>query len=379
MPIYRMKGIKDGKQKYRVRINYTDSSGENKQMERVAYGKEEAKELERELQYQIKKAPVSTQKTVRKLYDEYIKASSGRLRESSLQKAKSNLKAHVLPTLGSVKLNKLKPALLQKWKNEMEEKETAKGEKLSLTTKQNIFQYFNAMLNFAITMEYIPDNPLKKIGNFKSSTEPKKEMDYYIPEEYKKYAAAALRMAQNDKTNRIYNFYTFFSIAFYTGLRKGEINALKWSDINGNYLTVSRSISQKLKGADRETPPKNKSSHRTLQIPEPLMNILDEQKERQKQFDNFSDDFRVCGGIDPLRDTSIDQANRTIANAAGVKRIRVHDFRHSHASLLANNGINIQEIARRLGHSDVQITWNTYAHLYPKEEERAIAILNKIS
>ena len=63
------------------------------------------------------------------------------------------------------------------------------------------------------------------------------------------------------------------------------------------------------------------------------MNILDEQKERQKQFDNFSDDFRVCGGIDPLRDTSIDQANRTIANAAGVKRIRVHDFRHTFATI----------------------------------------------
>ena len=227
-------------------------------------------------------------------------------------------------------------------------------------------------------MEYLKDNPMKKIGNFKSSTEIKKEMDYYTPEEYHKYSEEALRMAQEDDNNRLYDYYVFFSIAFYTGLRKGEINALKWTDIDGDYLTVSRSINQKLKGEDRETPPKNKSSYRTLQMPKPLISILEHQKERYKELDGFSDDFRVCGGSRPLRDTSIDKVNRNIAESAGLKRIRIHDFRHSHASVLANNGINIQEIARRLGHSDVKITWETYAHLYPKEEERAIEILNKL-
>ncbi len=61
-----------------------------------------------------------------------------------------------------------------------------------------------------------------------------------------------------------------------------------------------------------------------------------------------------------------------------MPHIRFHDLRHSHASLLANEGINIQEIARRLGHSKIEITWNTYSHLYPREEERAIKILDKI-
>ena len=67
-----------------------------------------------------------------------------------------------------------------------------------------------------------------------------------------------------------------------------------------------------------------------------------------------------------------------IVEAAGVKAIRVHDFRHSHASLLANEGINIQEIARRLGHAKISMTWDTYSHLYPREEERAVKILNNI-
>ena len=170
----------------------------------------------------------------------------------------------------------------------------------------------------------------------------------------------------------------FFSIAFYTGLRKGEIHALKWSDINGDFLSVTRSIAQKIKGGDRETAPKNKSSVRTLQLPAPLINILNDHKERYSAYKGFSDDFRICGGTRPLRDTSIQNALKKIAAAAGVKRIRIHSFRHSHVSLLANDGINIQEIARRLGHSNIEMTWNTYSHLYPREEERAVAVLDKI-
>lgn len=172
----------------------------------------------------------------------------------------------------------------------------------------------------------------------------------------------------------------FFSIAFYTGARKGEINALKWSDIDGDILHIRRSIAQKLKGGDVETPPKNKSSYRDLQIPAPLMEILSEHKERQKEASRlFTEDYRICGGERPLRDTSIENKNKAFSKAAGLPHIRIHDFRHSHASLLANEGINIQEIARRLGHSNVQMTWNTYSHLYPREEERAVEILNRIS
>ena len=57
---------------------------------------------------------------------------------------------------------------------------------------------------------------------------------------------------------------------------------------------------------------------------------------------------------------------------------RFHELSHSHASLLANMGINIQEVARRLEHAKIEMTWNTYSHLYPREEERAIAVLNQV-
>jgi integrase len=64
--------------------------------------------------------------------------------------------------------------------------------------------------------------------------------------------------------------------------------------------------------------------------------------------------------------------------AAGVKHIRIHDFRHTHASLLINEGINIMEVSRRLGHRDIKETLETYSHLYPREEDKAVAVLNRI-
>lgn len=382
MPIYKMEGSKNGKQKYRVRVNYVDALGKYRQVERIVYGSVEAKDLERALMVQIKEETPAKRMTLRELYDEYIRYKKHEVRESSLNKSKSILENHVLSSLGSTPLGKIRKPLLAKWKSEIDERvvksSDGSSKYIGITTKQNIYGEFRALLNYGVKMDYIPHNYLKDLGNFKSTFEPKKEMSYYTSDEFKKYIAAAKEYAENCSNCVGWDYYVFFNIAFYTGLRKGEIHALKWSDIDGEYLSVKRSISQKQRGEDRETAPKNKSSVRTLQIPLPLLEILQEHKSRWEKLDGFTDDYRICGGTHPLRDSTLSKMNAKFAKTAGVKQIRIHDFRHSHATLLANEGINIQEIARRLGHSDVTMTWNTYSHLYPREEERAVKILNKI-
>lgn len=382
MPIYKMEGSKNGKQKYRVRINYIDNFGKSRQIDRVAYGLSEAKDLERQLEAELKEKLPTARMTVQQLYDEYVKAIAPELRETTFDKNKRVLKAYVLETMGDIPLDKLTAPVLQQWKNQIEEHivKTADGKErgLKLRTKQNIFSTFRALLNWGVKMDYLPQNILTKVGNFKSSDFTKEEMRYYTAEEYKTFAKVARDEAEKSGVIVDWDFYVFFSIAFYTGLRKGEIHALKWTDIEGEYLNVARSISQKLKGCDRETPPKNKSSLRTIHIPKPLINILNNHKELHQQHRSFTEDFRICGGTRCLRDTSVENANIKFAKLAGLKKIRIHDFRHSHVSLLANEGINIQEIARRLGHANIEMTWNTYSHLYPREEERAVEILNKI-
>lgn len=373
MPIYKMQGKKDGLQKYRVRINYTDNAGQAHQLDRVAYGLDAAKELERQLsaKYANGAAQLNCTITVQKLYDEYISAKKPEVRESTLYKSKQTLTAHVLPFLGNVKITALSAPILQKWKLSIEERG------FTLKTRQNIYSEFRALLMFAVKMEYLNINPLKRVGNFKDAYQEHKDICFYTAEEFKQFIAAAKNEAEMREFTE-WNYYVFFCIAFYTGMRKGEIYALRWNDIKDNTLQVRRSITQKLGSGDRETPPKNKSSVRDIQMPVPLIKVLDEHKKRYIAVEGFSPNWHICGGEKCIRDTSVSNKNIRYSQLAKVKTIRIHDFRHSHASLLANEGINIQEVSRRLGHANIEMTWNTYSHLYPREEERALKVLNEI-
>lgn len=380
MPIYKVDKIKnnEGLQKYRVRVNYNDELVHKKQLTRVAYGIDAAKDMERRLEFQIKtEHEMSVKKmTLQELFNDYIETKKFEVRETTLDKSKRIINYYILPILKDVYIDKLTVTVLKKWKLSMEKR------KLSVITKNNVYTELRAMLNYAVRMEYIQKHQLNKVGNFKDVLSRKKEMNFYTPEEFKKFIKVAKNQAQfkEKNNNSLYewNFYVFFNIAFYTGLIKGEIHALRWTDIEENYLKVTKSISQKLKKGDTEIPPKNKSSIRTNQIPLPLIDILQEHKKRQQNNPQYSEDSRILGDGRCIRDTTLEERNKYYAKLAGVKKIRIHDFRHSHASFLVNMGINIQQVAKRLGHTKVEITWNTYSHIYPREEERAIEILNAV-
>ena len=372
MPIYKTGKTKDGKAQYRAAIHYTDADGRHRQVSRCVYGAAEAKmeELRLLAEFGGKNRPAAI--TLRILYEKMIAAKKTEIRQTSLDKTASIMQNHVLPYLGTVKLDDLTPKCLQEWKNTVGEKG------IKTTTKNNAYKELRAVLNFGVQMEYLTQNPLNKIGRFRDAyfTHEHEALHYYTPEQFRRYIAAAERHRERSVNDN--GYYVFFNLAFYTGMRKGEINALKWSDIEGDLIHVRRSIAQKTKGGDQETPPKNKSSYRTLQIPQKLVSILQQHRALQQSTKGFTEDFRVCGGIAPLRDTNIESRNAAFAKEADLPKLRIHDFRHSHASLLANEGVNIAEIARRLGHSNIQQTLSTYAHLYPREEERAVKILDSV-
>ncbi|MBE7025017.1 MAG: site-specific integrase [Ruminococcaceae bacterium] len=369
MPITKIDGKKkNGKQGYRVRVNFTDAYGKARQVERTVYGIEEAKETEWQLSLSCKETTPSAI-TVEALSVRYFAAQKHEVRESTLAKNQCIYETHILPFLGKNRIDKLNVTLLEDWKTAINEKG------LSFTMRKNIYSVLRAMLNYAVRIDLLPKNPLHRVGNFKDAYEKKEALQYYTAEQFQKFIAAAYADAQETGDMR---YYAFFSTLFYTGARKGEANALDWTDLDGDILHIGKNIVQKLEGDDRITPPKNKSSDRTLQVPLPLLAVFEEQRKWQKKNGVYSKHAKICGGLHALRDTSIEKKNKQYAEKAGLPKIRIHDFRHSHASLLANEGINIQEIARRLGHSKIEMTWNTYSHLYPREEERAVALLNQI-
>ena len=359
---------KDGLYQYRVRVSYQDRDGTYKQKEKAAWGLASAKEIEHSLRledkHSVKKIAIKT------IIDEYLKVKKHEIRETSYQSTSGRIDRYITPYLGDVTIDKVTPKVLTDWKISLEQLN------LSHTTKKNAFGELRAIFNFAVKMDYLQINPLLKIGNFKTGDIQESKIQVYTPQEFKRYISVA---KQNAYETNYYDFYVFFNIAFFTGARKGEINALRWTNIDNNILNIKTSINQKIKGvAVIETPPKNKSSIRQIQIPKPLIDILNEHKKRQMEQPDFNEESYICGLYRPLSDTSIDVKNRAFAKTAGLHRIRIHDFRHTHASILIDNGIAITEISRRLGHSNIKETLNTYSHFFPKQEEQAVEVLNSL-
>ncbi len=383
MPIYKIAGQKkDGLQKYRVVVNYTDENGKKRTVERREYGKAQAERMEAALRAKIAEGAATKEEvkakpiTVKELAKLYETEHGKDIRATTLAKKKEILAAYVVPFLGEKPVRSLSVEDLQKWRAWLNEKPLKAG------TKNNGYRDLRAILNFAVAHGYLRQSPLKAIRPFR---DPYKETEavrlrYYTAEEWRAFLAAATEEAEGKNDLRAWGLRLFFMFAYYTGMRKGEINGLKWSDIEGvKYIWVKRSVTQKLKGKPWvETPPKNASSVRRLQMPGVLVEAVEAHRERQKAAGRWSEELFICGGPAPIPDTSIENANQAYGKAAGLKHITIHEFRHSHASLLCNAGVNIKEVARRLGHSDVEITLKTYSHLYPKEEERAVAVLDGI-
>lgn len=374
MPIYPTKRRKDGKTQYRVRINYTDTTGAHHQKEASCFGYQEAIDLERELLIRYSGKAPDNDLTLAEFFEIYKKIKATEVRETTFSKIVSNVNLHILPMLGNIRLNELDERDISDWKISMTEK------KCSVAYCQKIWRELNGILNKAKKLNFIPENPTKNIENFRDVlfTDPMEKIQFYTPEQFIHFSSTANSMIENYFQRSV---FMFFMVAYYTGMRKGEIHALRWTDIKGDIIQVRRSISQKIKGKEIvETPPKNKSSMRDIQIPKPLSQLLAQYKYVQQEHfgKKWKKNFRVILGDRCIGDTSLSNYNKKWASIAELPIIRIHDYRHSHASLLANEGINIQEIARRLGHSNVQVTWQRYAHLYPREEERALVILNKV-
>lgn len=384
MPVYKVDGKKKyGLQRYRVIINWVDDSGKKRSKETHAYGKAAAEEEEARLLQEVRSGMIDKPEepeeepapTLEELVEMYKADRGPELRRTTLDKKIGILRVNAYEKLGKLPIDRITQKEMLAWR------EWIAGKSLSTVTKNNAYRELRCILNYAVERKIIKENPIKAIRPFRDPLEQAQavKLRYYTKEQWKLYEAQLRKWAEETGTLRSWGIYVFFQIAYLAGLRKGEINALRWTDIEGEYLWVRRSVTQKVKGEKwLETPPKTKASVRKIQMPKNLIDVLAEHKQRSEKVPGWKESMFICGGPNPIPDTVIENANKDCAKAAGLPHITVHEFRHSHASLLCNAGIQIKEISRRLGHNDVQITLKVYAHLYPTEEERAVAILNEI-
>ena len=183
-------------------------------------------------------------------------------------------------------------------------------------------------------------------------TEERKEMQFWTLEEYKNFSEAMM-----DKT---ISFYAF-EMLYWCGIREGEMLALtpKDFDFKAETVTINKSY-QRLKGRDVITTPKTKKSNRTIKMPKFL---CEEMQEYLGMFYGAGENDRIF----PVSKSYMHHEMDRGAKQAGVKRIRIHDLRHSHVSLLIEMGFTALAIADRLGHESIEVTYR-YAHLFPSKQ-----------
>ena len=358
MPVYQDKKTK----KWFFRTYADDPYGNRKQYERSGFAtKKLAQKAESDFKFDYKN--IKSDITFQELYDMYINYKDFHLKAQSMRAIKSRFENHILPYFKNLKLSKINETIYLNWQREIE--------------KNNFKHKYNSALhcamvnalNYAVKFKYLDRNIANDSGNFKQKFELKKNVDFWSYDEFQKFI--------NVVDNIIYK--TFFNSLYFTGLRQGEALALNWNDFKNDYLDINKTISkEKINNTRIINTPKTAKSIRKIKIDNELIKDLNNLKDYYIKFEGFNDNWFIFGGLKPLSPTTIGRKKNEYCNIAKVKKIRIHDFRHSHASLLISSGVPITVISQRLGHSDVSTTLNTYSHMVPKDEDKAVHILEQM-
>ena len=297
-----------------VQFRYTDWKGERQQkLKRGFATKKEAQAWEREFLMQ-KQADVNmTFESFAQLYEKDMKP---KLKLNTWLTKESIIQKKILPYFGKRKLSEITAKDVMDWQNVIRGLTDAKGKPYSPTYLKTVHNQLSALFNHAVRYYGLQVNPAAKAGNM--GVEERREMLFWTKEEYLKFADAMM--------DKPLSYYAF-EMLYWCGIREGELLALTPTDFDFEAGTVSISKSyQRLKGKDVITTPKTKKSKHYLHH-------------------------------------EMDRG----AKAAGVKRIRIHDLRHSHISLLIDMGFTALAIADRVGHESIDITYR-YAHLFPTRQ-----------
>ena len=351
MPAY--KDEKTGK--WFAKFYYTNWQGIKKQKWKRGFAtKKEALGFERDF---LEKQSANPDITFQNLYEIYMEDMTARLKQSTLLTKKTVLQTHILPFFGNKPINEIKASDVRRWQAKL----MSSPNNYSQTYLKKINTELNSIINYAKRFYDLNTNPCGKAGTIgKAKAE---EMDYWTYDEY-----ITFREGVKDKPLS----YICFEGLYWTGMREGELLALSPADIDLDNKTISINRTyQRIEGKDVFTSPKTRKSKRKIPILDFICQELSDYIQSRYMLDADERLFPVTKSY--LSHEMIRGCKNT-----GVKKIRIHDIRHSHASLLINQGCDALMLADRLGHEKVSTTLNTYSHLFPHKQQELVHSLESL-
>ena len=291
-----------------------------------------------------------------------------KVRASSHQTYRGYIDHHITPNIGDLPLEKLTTMDLQKLyrklltKGRVERKEAENQPKgLSAKTVRNINQVISSAMDFAVAQKIIPENPCKAVALPKVEH---KEMQTIPAEQLQAFL-------QEAKATGVYEMY-YIELA--TGLRRGELLGLKWTDIDwkNGIIKVRRQVAR-VDGQIVEAPLKTKNSYRAVTISQQAIEVLKQQKEKTNDQYVFPS---PNGG--PISPDSVNNMLKRVLARAGIPKVRFHDLRHTFATIALQNGVDIKTVSGMLGHFSAGFTLDTYAHVTTAAQKEAADTIGNV-
>lgn len=337
---------KNGQTAYSFEVYIGKENGRSKYARRRGFKtKGDARAALLKLQYDIDNPPNPETLFFKDLYKEWLAEYEKNVKDSTYYKTERIFKNHILPALGNQKIGDITPMMIQNHQNDWCEK-LKFGRKL-LGMIRNVF-------NYGIRIGVIQINPAASVVSPKIKRELKHTKNFYDKNELKTFTSLV------ESTNDIQKIALFRILAF-TGIRKGELLALEWSDFYGKTLKINKAVSRSAVGLEISTT-KNKASERLISLDDKTVDILNSLHEkypdRKKIFESDN------GGI--MTPSLPRKWFLQIIKNSDLQKITIHGFRHTHASLIFDAGMTLKQAQHRLGHSDLQTTMNIYTHITQK-------------
>lgn len=346
------------------RVYVEDKKGIKKQKERTGFlTKAIAKEEEYKFLSSYNYSDFNNM-TFQELYDIYIMSKRQTLKPQSLRSTISKFENHILPFFKDYLIRLIDNRTYLEWKDFIIKKE------FSHKYNSNLHGSMVSILNYAMDFYGLEKNIASKVGNFKK-VDVDKKINFWTYEEFSQFITYV-----DDKL-----YYTLYSTLYFTGMRLGECLALTWNDYKDTFLDVNKTLAKgrKSNGEYIITSPKTKSSVRYIKLDKHTKCLIDDLYNYYSKFIGFQKSWFIFGGLNAMSQTTIGRKKDEYSLKAKVKKIRIHDLRHSHATFLLSNGVPPTVISKRLGHSTVNTTLTVYSHFIPSDEDKAIMVIDSIN